>query len=193
MSDQSHGFVLCPDDFRYEIDSEKSKLTALLSSSSDVVQWNLEVEALDNPDYEDLELAPQCAPVARVSFELPELRAWRALAGRHISLDYRKYLDDEWCDNDIAGLYLGYHIFPIFHEIDFGKRTGKYFPLKWHLEGSEEPELYFECDSEPTLNVHPYEIEAIVPFQHVIISFPGVPQALRHQYGEFERIERLEP
>lgn len=168
MNNETRGFIICPDDFRYSINSEKSNLVACISSTSDDVEWNLEVQALDNPEYKDNELAPMRAPIARVAFTLPEVRDWRELGGRHVSLNYREYLHKEWgANDDVADLYLGYHIFPIFHEIDFGERKGKFFALKWHLEGGDEPELYFEGDDEPTLNVNPYLVEAIIPFQGV--------------------------
>ena len=180
------GFFLCPNDYRYDIDSTKSALSAHISSSSQSISWKLEVVTHCNPKYGDDDLAPAAAPAAEVIFGAGEVNDWRELAGRHFSLNYRKHLHNRRDENDeVSNLYLGYHILPIFHEISFGKRDGRYFAVKWHFEGSEDPELFFEGNDEPVLSLESYKVEGVIPFQRLSVSFPHEPEALKRKFGEF--------
>lgn len=101
--------------------------------------------------------------------------ATRKLTTRQISIDYTDHLNDRMFPDHLAGLYVGYHIFPFRHEIQFFERRGNKFRFRWKLEGGEDREI---C-------VHHIDVEGVVPFASVSVSFLQEAEELKRKYGEF--------
>ncbi len=157
--------------FRYQIDRDRSHLRALIETDRN--GWSLTVATVNDQRYSDDIEAPQCEPSMHTSFLVENLRDWRELSGRHISIDYSDLLNDPILPGQSAGLYLGYHLFPHRHEIEFGSRRGSSFPFKWHIEASES-------DNERLVQLN---VEGTVCFSHVVVSFPNILERIKRQFG----------
>lgn len=174
------------DDFEYSIDSNRSGITAYLDVEEPRrLSWELCVQALPNPAFDEDDDAPLEPPNAEVLFTVPGLRDWRGLENREITVSFREEDYQRILPGKLANLYIGFHLFPKEHRITFGARTGTRIEIHW------------TCSARPYPEDTPIEFlaDGVLTFHGVSVTFEELSRrATEELHGEtdFEAVaERL--
>ncbi|WP_254507418.1 leucine-rich repeat domain-containing protein [Anatilimnocola floriformis] len=115
----------------FEVDTDDSKLMALIDPSGKKLYWQLDIQCTDKyvPDH--------MQPAHLEGPPIQSQKSWKDLAGETLKIKFDPEALHPILPDNPSNIYVGWHAAPNDHRIKFVKRNGNRFLIDWHCDAGE--------------------------------------------------------